>query len=192
MKLKNLKINSGQVVEGETLREVQQLYRLLDNARAKKIQEFIETSQPTPVYHIVHALRLEQCVVSQFLARFRAFDLMKTRRNGKEVLYSINRVTFEDVKEFRNVVPAKQIHALCNDLRIDILQLLIDSKQRISVTDIYTRLRIEKSVASNQLSILYGADLVDFEKDGKNHLYFPIYSQLEKVYSELENFKISV
>jgi DNA-binding transcriptional ArsR family regulator len=68
--------------------------------------------------------------------------------------------------------------ALKNPLRMKIMQLL-DGKEGMKVTDIYTELRIEQSVASNQLAILRKAGIVRVERFGKEKRYSLSYKRLE-------------
>jgi len=86
--------------------------------------------------------------------------------------------------------------ALDKDLKIDLLQLkkaalvlrainhklrqqilkLIHQKQRITVTEIYVKLRLEQSVASQHLAILRKAGFVTTERDGK-FIYYSVNNQ---------------
>jgi ArsR family transcriptional regulator, virulence genes transcriptional regulator len=59
-----------------------------------------------------------------------------------------------------------KLKALNHDLRIQILKLL-DEHKNLTVTEIFVKLRIEQSVASQQLAILRSANLVIAKRDGK-------------------------
>lgn len=65
---------------------------------------------------------------------------------------------------------ALSYRAINNKLRQKILQLL-HKEGRMTVTAIYKQLRLEQSVASQQLAILRSAKLVVAERDGKNIYY---------------------
>jgi DNA-binding transcriptional ArsR family regulator len=85
---------------------------------------------------------------------------------------------------------------LDKDLRVDLLQLkkaalvlrainhklrqqilkLIQQKERITVTEIYVKLRLEQSVASQHLAILRKAGFVTTERDGK-FIYYSVNNQ---------------
>jgi ArsR family transcriptional regulator, virulence genes transcriptional regulator len=62
------------------------------------------------------------------------------------------------------------IRAVNHKLRIAIIKLLHE-EGRMSVTDIYIKLRLEQSVASQHLSILRIAGVVITTRDGKNIYY---------------------
>jgi DNA-binding transcriptional ArsR family regulator len=59
------------------------------------------------------------------------------------------------------------IRAAAHPLRERILTLIKDNNNRIHVTPIYKKLRIEQSVASQHLAILRRAKLVVTKKEGK-------------------------
>lgn len=69
------------------------------------------------------------------------------------------------------------LRALKNNLRQKILKL-IHQQQTITVTEIYSKLRIEQSVASQHLRILRDAQIVDARRDGKKIYYTINYSKL--------------
>ena len=71
------------------------------------------------------------------------------------------------------------IRALKNNLRQKILRL-VHKHQRITVTEIYTQLKIEQSVTSQHLRILRDARLVNAQRDGKQ-IYYSI--NYERLYS---------
>jgi DNA-binding transcriptional ArsR family regulator len=58
------------------------------------------------------------------------------------------------------------LRAINHKLRQQILKL-IDEQGRITVTEIYVKLRLEQSVASQHLAILRKAGFVKTERDGK-------------------------
>ena len=58
------------------------------------------------------------------------------------------------------------LRALNHKLRQDIISL-IHEKGEMNVTDIYVKLRLEQSVASQHLAILRRANIVITERDGK-------------------------
>ncbi len=61
---------------------------------------------------------------------------------------------------------AMTLRAINHKLRQQIIKLLEENK-RMNVTDIYVKLRLEQSVASQHLAILRRADIVLTERDGK-------------------------
>lgn len=61
---------------------------------------------------------------------------------------------------------AMTLRAINHKLRQQIIKLLEEHK-RMNVTDIYVKLRLEQSVASQHLAILRRANIVITERDGK-------------------------
>lgn len=61
---------------------------------------------------------------------------------------------------------AMTLRAINHKLRQQIIKLLEENK-KMNVTDIYVKLRLEQSVASQHLAILRRADIVVTERDGK-------------------------
>lgn len=64
------------------------------------------------------------------------------------------------------------LRAFNHKLRQQILKL-IDTQDKITVTEIYVKLRIEQSVASQHLAILRKAEFVRTERDGK-FIYYTV------------------
>lgn len=62
------------------------------------------------------------------------------------------------------------LRAINHKLRQQILKL-IDTHDKITVTEIYVKLRIEQSVASQHLAILRKAQFVNTEREGKFIFY---------------------
>ena len=67
------------------------------------------------------------------------------------------------------------LRAINHKLRQQILKL-IHQKGRITVTEIYVKLRLEQSVASQHLAILRKAGFVTTERDGK-FIYYSVNNQ---------------
>lgn len=61
---------------------------------------------------------------------------------------------------------AMTLRAINHKLRQHIVKL-IDENGKMNVTDIYVKLRLEQSVASQHLAILRRANIVNTERDGK-------------------------
>ena len=62
------------------------------------------------------------------------------------------------------------LRALNHKLRQQILKT-IDEQKRITVTELYVKLRLEQSVASQHLAILRKADIVNTVREGKFIFY---------------------
>ncbi len=72
------------------------------------------------------------------------------------------------------------LRALNHKLRQQMIKLINDSK-KMTVTEMYVKLRIEQSVASQHLAILRRANIVTTKRDGKFIFYSVNYSRLEEV-----------
>lgn len=73
------------------------------------------------------------------------------------------------------------LRAINHKLRQQILKL-INQHGRITVTEIYVKLRLEQSVASQHLAILRKAGFVNTERDGKFIFYSVNYDRIEQVH----------
>ena len=58
---------------------------------------------------------------------------------------------------------------------------LIDEQQKMTVTEIYVKLRLEQSVASQHLAILRRAGIVITTREGKFIFYTVDYNRLEQI-----------
>jgi len=64
-----------------------------------------------------------------------------------------------------------KVRALNHPLRQKMLSLIKENRNRMNVTNIYVKLRIEQSVASQHLAILRNQGLVKTQRDGKTIWY---------------------
>lgn len=71
--------------------------------------------------------------------------------------------------------------AINHPLRRQMLQLLHDNA-RMTVTEVYVKLRLEQSVASQHLAILRKAGMVGTERQGKFIFYSVNYQRLKHVH----------
>ena len=72
------------------------------------------------------------------------------------------------------------LRALNHKLRQQLLKLIEDEK-KITVTEIYVRLRLEQSVASQHLAIFRKAGIVSTERDGKFIFYTVNYKRIDEI-----------
>lgn len=72
------------------------------------------------------------------------------------------------------------LRAINHKLRQSIIKLL-EEKNEMTVTEIYVKLRVEQSVASQHLAILRRAEFVKTTRDGKNIHYSVNHKRLEEV-----------
>ena len=75
---------------------------------------------------------------------------------------------------------AMVLRALNHKLRQQLLKL-IEEEKKITVTEIYVRLRLEQSVASQHLAILRKAGIVNTERDGKFIFYTVNFKRIDEI-----------
>lgn len=85
------------------------------------------------------------------------------------------RVDYHNLKK-----AALVLRALNHKLRQQILGL-INSESKITVTEIYVKLRLEQSVASQHLAILRRAGIVNTQREGKFIYYTVNHTRLEEI-----------
>ena len=78
------------------------------------------------------------------------------------------------------------LRALNHKLRQQLLKL-IEEEKKITVTEIYVRLRLEQSVASQHLAILRKAGIVSTERDGKFIYYTINFPRIESINQFVKN-----
>jgi DNA-binding transcriptional ArsR family regulator len=72
------------------------------------------------------------------------------------------------------------LRAMNHKLRQQMIKLL-DENKKMTVTDIYVKLRLEQSVASQHLAILRRAGIVTTEREGKFIYYGVNYARISEV-----------
>lgn len=92
-----------------------------------------------------------------------------------------------DYNNLRNAVLV--LRAINHELRRSIINLL-EEEERMTVTDMYVKLRIEQSVASQHLAILRKAGVVAPQREGK-FIYYSLekerLSQIAQLVSDLSD-----
>lgn len=78
------------------------------------------------------------------------------------------------------------LRALNHKLRQKILEV-IEAQPKITVTEIYVKLRLEQSVASQHLAILRRAEIVTTQRDGKFIYYTVSHSRLSEIQEFVKN-----
>ncbi|MBX7263604.1 MAG: metalloregulator ArsR/SmtB family transcription factor [Chitinophagaceae bacterium] len=81
---------------------------------------------------------------------------------------------------------AMVIRALNHKLRQQMIKL-IDEVKTITVTDIYVKLRLEQSVASQHLAVLRKVGIVATKRDGKKIFYSVNYHRLQHILNTSNN-----
>lgn len=99
----------------------------------------------------------------------------KSMSTEKLVSESLLNVDFHSVKKASLV-----LRALNHKLRQQLLKVIEDEK-KITVTEIYVKLRLEQSVASQHLAILRKAEIVATERDGKFIYYTINHKRIEEI-----------
>ncbi len=78
------------------------------------------------------------------------------------------------------------LRALNHKLRQQILTL-VETEKKITVTEIYVRMRLEQSVASQHLAILRRAGIVSTQRDGKFIYYTVNYKRIDEITSMVDD-----
>lgn len=110
---------------------------------------------------------------------------MREQRNESVVLNQDDRMVELDYSELRRAVLV--LRAVNHKLRQSMIDLL-EETPKMTVTEIYIKLRLEQSVASQHLAILRKAGVVRTDRDGK-YIYYslnhPRLSQISRLITEL-------
>lgn len=92
--------------------------------------------------------------------------------------------------DFLSVKKAAMIlRAINHKLRQQIIKLIND-QQKITVTEIYIKLRLEQSVASQHLAILRRAGIVKTERDGKFIYYTVNYEKIQQIMDSVDSLTV--
>jgi DNA-binding transcriptional ArsR family regulator len=94
---------------------------------------------------------------------------------GKLGSRSVLNVDYQGIKK-----AALVLRAMNHKLRQQLLKL-IEEEKKITVTEIYVRLRLEQSVASQHLAILRKAGIVTTQRDGKFIFYMVNHNRIEEI-----------
>jgi DNA-binding transcriptional ArsR family regulator len=84
---------------------------------------------------------------------------------------------------------ASRMRAIAHPMRIAIIELL-DTHEKLNVTDIYEKLNIEQACASHHLNILKNKGLLNSKRDGKNTIYSIKMTALSKIIDCINNCTI--
>ncbi len=109
-----------------------------------------------------------------------------TKVNGEEIS-TIDHVKDNSTMDYHNLKKAALVlRAMNHKLRQQMVKLIEDEK-RLTVTEIYVRLRLEQSVASQHLAILRKAGIVVTERDGKFIYYTVNHKRIEEISRMVED-----
>jgi DNA-binding transcriptional ArsR family regulator len=104
-----------------------------------------------------------------------------------QVLVLSNGETFAKVDLVQTKKTAAILRAVNHKLRQTILSLL-NENQKMTVTEIYVKLRIEQSVASQHLAILRRANIVLTKREGKFIFYSVNYARIVELGAFMDEF----
>jgi DNA-binding transcriptional ArsR family regulator len=96
-------------------------------------------------------------------------------KSAPESKASVLKINYHNLKK-----GALVLRALNHKLRQQILSL-IETEKKITVTEIYVRMRLEQSVASQHLAILRRAGIVSTQRDGKFIYYTVNYTRIDQI-----------
>ncbi len=89
--------------------------------------------------------------------------------------------------DYHNIKKAALVlRALNHKLRQQVIKTIHENK-RLTVTQLYVKLRLEQSVASQHLAILRKAGIVATERDGKFIFYTINFSRIEAINEFVKN-----
>ena len=98
-----------------------------------------------------------------------------------EEIYTLSDIDYYNIKKSASV-----LRALNHKLRQQVLKTIHENK-RIDVTDIYVKMRLEQSVASQHLAILRRAGILSTERIGKFIFYSINHSRIEEINAFVNN-----
>jgi len=98
-----------------------------------------------------------------------------SRNAALESTENVLKINYHNLKK-----AALVLRALNHKLRQQILTL-IETEKKITVTEIYVRMRLEQSVASQHLAILRRAGIVSTQRDGKFIYYTVNYKRIDEI-----------
>lgn len=78
------------LIDDDSLTHSSETLRAITHPLRLSLIQFIDKERETNVNKIYRSLNLEQSITSQHLKILRDTDLVKTKREGKHVIYSLN------------------------------------------------------------------------------------------------------
>ena len=78
------------VINEQDVRNLVTIGKTLTARFGLDILKFIEKVGETNVNNIYNSLKIEQSMASNVLAKFRKYNLVTTRRDGKKIFYKLN------------------------------------------------------------------------------------------------------
>lgn len=96
-------------VELSTIKRASLTLRSLYHPLRKTILEIIEENGEIIVTDIYKKMRIEQSVCSQHLAILRRAEVVTTRRNGKQIIYSVNAKRISEIYELAKSLAQRSV-----------------------------------------------------------------------------------
>src|SRR5436305_14001075 len=90
MKGNSTQTKASYSLKGDAIKKARFILRALDHKLRQKILQLIDKKGEIIVTDIYKTMRIEQSVASQHLAILRRAGFVKTKRNGKQIHYSVN------------------------------------------------------------------------------------------------------
>ncbi|RYZ29302.1 MAG: transcriptional regulator [Chitinophagaceae bacterium] len=87
-------------IQVHNLRKAALVYRAINHTLRQQMLQFLHQKQSATVTEVYVKLKLEQSVASQHLGILRRAALVSTKREGKQIFYSVN---YERVKELHRL-----------------------------------------------------------------------------------------
>jgi DNA-binding transcriptional ArsR family regulator len=87
-------------IQVHSLRKAALIYRAINHPLRQQMIHFLHQKQTATVTEVYVKLKLEQSVASQHLGLLRRAGLVLTKRQGKQVFYSVN---YERLKELHRL-----------------------------------------------------------------------------------------
>jgi DNA-binding transcriptional ArsR family regulator len=175
----------------DNIHKIMLLVRVLNNFIRHDILNHIYINKEIIVTDIYTKLRLEQSVVSQHLAALKSVYIIKCRRSGKNIYYSVDReIVMDYIKlinnistsdnafmsdtkiDFGNITYAFEfLRVVSHDLRQNIISFILNNNNFVNVNVIYNNLNLQQSVTSQHLRLLREIGVCKTKKDGKKIFY---------------------
>lgn len=86
----NIILELKQIVNTELVKKAAKIIRSINHPLRQSMINLISQSQSMNVTDLYVKLRIEQSVASQHLKILRSSQIVKTRREGKQIYYSVN------------------------------------------------------------------------------------------------------
>jgi ArsR family transcriptional regulator len=91
--------NNAFHLDDSKLENASEILRALAHPLRLKILDYIDKNKEINVNKIYNALNLEQSITSQHLRILRLANLVSTKREGKQIFYSVNYENVDDINK---------------------------------------------------------------------------------------------